>query len=156
MFDRVVPKQDPIDPTLFAVDWAMVAEVLALVVVLAFFLERALALLFESRWFLLLEKARDERGQGSFKPLIALAGGALICIVWQLDAVSILMHSDNMTWLGAIVTGAIIAGGSKASIKLFHDVLGVKSSAYDRIKGEQSTDSGKDGKDERKRKDDDQ
>jgi hypothetical protein len=34
-----------------------------------------------------------------------------------------------MTWYGMIITGAIIAGGTKGSIKLFNEVLGFKSSA---------------------------
>jgi hypothetical protein len=34
-----------------------------------------------------------------------------------------------MTWYGMIITGAIIAGGTKGSIKLFNDVLGFGSSA---------------------------
>lgn len=40
------------DPNLFHLDWERVGEVLATIVVLAFLLERALAVLFESRFFI--------------------------------------------------------------------------------------------------------
>jgi len=32
---------------------------------------------------------------------------------------------------GELLTGAVVAGGSKASLKLFHDVLDVRSSAHE-------------------------
>jgi hypothetical protein len=38
-------------------------------------------------------------------------------------------HADETTWWGYLVTAAVVAGGSKASIKLFHDLLQVKSTA---------------------------
>ena len=39
------------DPNLFYIDWARVFEVLPVIVILAFILERVFALLFESRFF---------------------------------------------------------------------------------------------------------
>ena len=39
------------DPNLFHLDWERLIEVLITIVVLAFFLERSLSLLFESRFF---------------------------------------------------------------------------------------------------------
>ena len=38
---------------------------------------------------------------------------------------------------GHFITAAIVAGGSKASIKFFHDVMGVMSNAEKRRKGVQ-------------------
>lgn len=38
-------------PSLFRIDWEVLAEVLAAIVVLFFFIERALSLLFEHRFF---------------------------------------------------------------------------------------------------------
>lgn len=135
----LVPKDAPLDPTLFSVDWPMVLEVLMVVVILSFLIERALALLFESRWFLNFELRRNRQGQkGMYKPLIAVLVAALVCYVWQFDAVSIIFHREQMTIIGAILTGAVIAGGSKASIKLFHDVLNVKSSYYTQTRGSAS------------------
>ncbi len=39
------------DPNLFRIDWEVLVEVLVTVIVLSFFIERALSLLFEHRWF---------------------------------------------------------------------------------------------------------
>jgi hypothetical protein len=38
--------------------------------------------------------------------------------------------AGKTTPLGEVITAGVIAGGSKASIKLFRDVLGFQSSAY--------------------------
>lgn len=131
----LLPNDGPLDPTLFGIDWAIVLEVLTVIVILSFLVERALAPLFESRWFLNIEVRRDQKGQkGTYKPLIAVIVSALVCSVWQFDAVSIIFHREHMTVIGAILTGAVIAGGSKASIKLFHDVLNVKSSYYAQVR----------------------
>ena len=111
------------DPNLFHVDWERVIEVLSVIVILSFLLERALAPFFESRIFIGRFK------QKGLKEIIAVIVGAIICIVWQFDAISIIVLKDSMTLLGEIITGAVIAGGSKASIKLFRDVMGFKSTA---------------------------
>ncbi len=111
------------DPNLFHVDWERVIEVLSVIVILSFLLERALAPFFESRLFIGRFK------QKGLKEMIAVILGAIICIVWKIDAISIIVLNDGMTYFGEILTGAVIAGGSKASIKLFRDVMGFKSSA---------------------------
>jgi hypothetical protein len=111
------------DPNLFHLDWDRLFEVLAAVTVLAFFLERALALLFESRWFL----ARlDDKG---VKELIAFLLAAFVCWYWHFDAVSMVILAERTSLPGSLVTAAVIAGGSKASIHLFQNILGVQSSA---------------------------
>jgi hypothetical protein len=93
------------------------------IVIASFLVERALALLFESRFFI-------KRAQGrSLKELIAFVVGAGVCFYWDFDAFSMIFLKDKVTVLGMIITGAILAGGSKASIKLFRDLLGFKSSA---------------------------
>ena len=96
-------------------------EVLFAIVVLSFLIERALAPLFESRFFL----KRFEKK--SFKELIAFAIGALVCWQWQFDAFSILLVQEQTSIYGSILTGSVVAGGSKASVKLFRDMMGVKS-----------------------------
>ncbi len=111
------------DPNLFHVDWERVIEVLSVIVILSFLLERALAPFFESRLFIGRFK------QKGLKEMIAVILGAIICIVWKIDAISIIVLNDGMTYFGEILTGAVIAGGSKASIKLFRDVMGLKSTA---------------------------
>lgn len=115
------------DPNLFHLDWERVGEVLAAIVVLSFILERALAILFESRSFL---KRFESAG---IKEWIAAAVCIAVCIVWKFDAISMIVLTDKTTVFGEIVTGAVIAGGSKASLKLFHDVLGVRSSAHEAV-----------------------
>jgi hypothetical protein len=111
------------DPNLFHVDWERMFEVMVLIVVLSFFVERSLSVLFGSRIFI-----KHVQGK-SLKELIAFAFGALVCWYWDFDAFSVVMTNDNVTVLGALLTGAIIAGGSKASIKLFQDILKLRSTA---------------------------
>jgi len=113
------------DPNLFHVDWERVFEVLVAIVILAFLLERALAVLFESKWFV-------DRLQGkNLKELIAFVVGIAVCLFWDFDAVSMIFLKENVTVGGAVITGAIVAGGSKASIKLFRNLLGFMSDAED-------------------------
>lgn len=111
------------DPNLFHLDWERLIEVLFAVVILAFLLERALAILFESRVFINHMKGK------SLKELIAFITGALVCWLWDFDALSMIFLKDKVTIYGTVITGAIVAGGSKASIKLFRDILGFKSTA---------------------------
>jgi len=126
----IIPSDGALDPNLFALNWNTVFEVLIAIIILAFVLERALALLFESVWFLKFEKRRTQAGRGSFQPLIAFLVAAAVCVLWQFDALSIILLREKVTLLGELITGAVVAGGSKASIKLFRDVLDVKSGAY--------------------------
>lgn len=111
------------DPSLFRVDWEVLAEILAAIVVLSFFIERALSLVFEHRAFV------KHLGKNGIKEPIAFLVSLGVVKYWSFDALSILFHSDTTTWWGYAVTAAIVAGGSKASIKLFHDVIGAKSNA---------------------------
>ena len=111
------------DPNLFAVDGERLMEVLFLIVVLSFFVERALSIFFESRFF--VQKLKGK----SLKELLAFAASAAICVYWNFDAISILIVQDQTTLYGELITGAVVAGGSKGSVKLFHDLLGVKSNA---------------------------
>lgn len=126
----IVPPIGPADPNLFALNWESVFEVLVTIIILSFILERALAMLFESSVYLRWAERRKASGKGDGKATIAFvcaAGGAAF---WQFDAISVILVKDQATYLGAIATGAVIAGGSKGAIKLFHDVLDIKSEAY--------------------------
>jgi hypothetical protein len=117
---------------LFHIDYPRLTEVLITIVVLAFLLERAMSVLFEHRWFIRwsegsLEQPKTRKG---LKEIIA----SLVCIAfcwWQgFDAISIILQSsETPTFWGIVISGLIIAGGSKASIALFRDVLGFMSSA---------------------------
>ena len=121
------------DPSLFRIDWEVLAEVLAAIVVLSFFIERALSLLFEHRFFV---KTLAQRG---LKEPIAFVVSLLVVRFWNFDALSVVFHSDAATWWGYAITAAIVAGGSKASIKLFHDVLDSKSAALKKLQATKET-----------------
>ena len=129
---NLFPSGGPVDPNMFSVNWELLVEVLAMIVILAFIVERALALLFESEVFIKWQEKRKKKEQGSLKPLIAFLVAAIGCLLWKFDAISIILANEKSSVVGAIVTGAVIAGGSKASIKLFRDVLDFKSSEYRR------------------------
>ena len=120
------------DPNLFHLDWERVAEVLAAIVVLSFFLERALAVVFEHRLFI---KRFDGKG---IKELIAVGVAFVVCRGWNFDAVSMVLLTDQTSRMGELITAGVIAGGSKASIKLFHDVLDARSSAHEIVHPEGS------------------
>ena len=113
-----------IDPTLVRLDWERTFEALGAIVVLSLVVERALALVFEQRLFV------KRFGGSPIKEVIAFALSLVVCLKWQFDALSMTILSDRISVIGQVVTAAIIAGGSKGSIKLFRDVLGWKSSAY--------------------------
>ncbi len=104
------------DPTLFNIDWERLFQALSVVIVLAFVLERALSVVFENKYIApLLEKIH-------IKELIALVLGFWVVKTFGFDMVSIVLMGDENTTLGYWLTAAIIAGGSKASIKLFVDI----------------------------------
>jgi hypothetical protein len=113
-----------LDPNLYHLDWDRLAEVLATVVVLACFIERALSLIFENRLYL------DHLGDRPIKELVAFAVALAVCVRWNFDAISMTVLTARTSRLGEILTAGVIAGGSKASIKLFRDILGFRSSAY--------------------------
>src|SRR5690606_14911310 len=69
------------------------------------------------------------RKRTRFKELLAFIVSSSVCIVWNFDAVSMIVLAERTSWFGCIITGAIIAGSSRASIRLFRDWLGIKSTA---------------------------
>lgn len=109
--------------TPFSIDWDVLAQLLATIIVLAFFVERALAILFEHRWYV-----DHLKGKGLSEP-IAFGVSFLAVRYWEFDALSVLFDKDEHFFLGYVITAAIVAGGSKASIKLFHDIFKAKSTA---------------------------
>ena len=111
------------DPNMFHIDWERLFEVLITIVVLSFFVERALAIVFENRHFV-----GKLKGKGIKEP-IAFGLAFLVCWYWEFDALSMTILTEKTSLLGEAITGAVIAGGSKASIKLFHDLMEVRSTA---------------------------
>ena len=104
------------DPNLFYIDWERLFQVLAVVIVLAFIIERSLAVLFENKYVALFFS------KVHLKELVALLVAYFTVSLFEFDAVSIVMVGDENTTLGYILTAGVIAGGSKASIKLFVDI----------------------------------
>lgn len=111
------------DPNQFPVDSGRIAEVLGAIVLLSFFVERALAVLFESQWFV-----QRFSGRGIKEPITLLVAFG-VCKHWGFDALSLIWTRQKPGFWGYTLTAAIVAGGSKASIKFFHDVLGAMSTA---------------------------
>jgi len=109
------------DPNLFAIDWQQTGEVLMTIVVLAFLIERALAVVFESRWYL------DTLGPRHAKELISFLVSAVVCVAWKIDALSVILHGEHMTFVGEILSAGVVCGGSKGSLKLFRDVMGIEN-----------------------------
>jgi len=120
--------QAALDPTQFILDYEKIFEVLLTIVIFSFFIERALTVIFETRWFInFYEKDIKRKG---IKELFALITSIFVCYFWQFDALSIILVTHTEIQIpGIVITGAVIAGGSKASIKLFHDMLGFMSNA---------------------------
>jgi len=110
------------DPNLFAIDNERLMEVLFSIVVLSFFIERALALVFESRWL------ADKLSRRGLKEPISFVVSLLVVRFWDFDAFSVIFTKEKTQLWGHILTAAIVAGGSKASIKFFHG-LGAMSTA---------------------------
>ncbi|MBL8671700.1 MAG: hypothetical protein JNK11_13675 [Alphaproteobacteria bacterium] len=99
---------------------------LALVVVLAMILERALAVLFEWGPIETLLAKRKLRAP------IALAAAWGICQSVQFDVLAILF-ARPVGWGGVLVTAAVVAGGSKGAILLFQGVLGFGKGNVDAV-----------------------
>ena len=119
------------DPNLFYLNWDLLFEVLMTIIFLSFVIERALALLFETEWYINRAKKRN------LKELIAFLVSAYVCYWIDFDALSIVFSREKMSLPGFVVTGAIVAGGSKASIALFKDLWKVKSNAVRRMETEE-------------------
>lgn len=111
------------DPIQFRIDWEVLAEVLTTIVVLAFLLERALSIVTENKWF--VNSLLDE---GGFKEILAFAVSLFAVKLVGFDALAVIFKLEQPGWPGFLVTAAVVAGGSKAAIKLFHDIWDWKSS----------------------------
>lgn len=126
------------DPNLFHLDWERTFEALSTIVVLSFIVERALAIVFENRIFLAwyggAAPAKPSNGNKTparkgIKELGAFAVALALCVTWKFDALSIIVLDDRNHALGYALTAGVIAGGSKGSMKLFHDVFNWKGGA---------------------------
>lgn len=112
------------DPNLFHLDWERTFEVLAAIVLVSMLVERFLSVLFENRFLMPLFA-----GNG-LKELISFAVAFAVCRYGNFDAISMILLRESVGVPGQVLTAGVIAGGSKASVKLFRDVLQFRSTAY--------------------------
>jgi hypothetical protein len=98
---------------------------LLILLLLAVLLERALAVLFESyfyvRWI----------SRFRLKEIIFLSTALLISVHYQIDMISVIVFADKRdpSIVGIIASAAIVAGLGKGSNKFFRDILGIQSNA---------------------------
>jgi hypothetical protein len=102
---------------------------LALIVVLAMALERALSVPFE--WSVWSKWLEDKK----LRAPIAFVVAWVICVQMQFDLLPILTKADK-AWqgtfaIGTFITAGVIAGGSKGAILLFQGLLGFGKQAVD-------------------------
>ena len=129
----ILPNAQFADPSQFAIAWDALFEVLLWSIIAAFFVERVLSVLFEYPDFIRLDAKVSKMNGSRIKPLVALVLSIPIALGFKFDVLAILAGWSTTSYLGCIFSGFLIAGGSKASIKLFHDVWGVKSNAFKRF-----------------------
>ena len=130
MIMDVLPVTGQVDPSQYVLPWDTVFESLALVILLAFIVERVLAQFFETPRFIAYIERLKEQEKYSPKPLFASIISILITVIYKVDILAILVGLPQVSVMGCVVTGLLVAGGSKASIKLFRDFLDIKSNAY--------------------------
>jgi hypothetical protein len=115
-------------------NWEPVIDALIKVVLLAFFVERALAVIFD------MERVEPMIRRNDLKPVVAMAVSIALCFGLNIDAVSplapesALLKSTHSSWLAVTLSGLIVAGGSAGAVKLFQDVLGFRRSVRDETK----------------------
>lgn len=115
-------------------DMELTFEVLTILSALAIFIERALSLIFEHRLFVHYFQNKG------LKEAIAFGVSFLVVKHWNFDAIGLSFHEEAST-LGFVLTAAIIAGGSKASITLFRDFFKIKSRAFQEMETNGKNDS---------------
>ncbi len=104
------------------------SSVLFQIVMCAFIVERALALIFEwDVWDFLVKHAP---WLAVAKEVIAFTASYTICQTSDFDALKTLFNT-NPSEVGKVITALVIAGGSKGAMKLMQDVLKIKNVAND-------------------------
>ena len=102
-------------------------KILWIVVILAFMIERALALVFEHRVWI---RARERFNLYGCKEVIAFALAWGLCRAFEFDAVA-LLFGRSVHWLTLVLTAMIVAGGSKGAIRLMQGALKVRRPAIE-------------------------
>ncbi|NKB45000.1 MAG: hypothetical protein GKS03_12055 [Alphaproteobacteria bacterium] len=100
--------------------FAIMGADLVKLITLAFLIERGLALIFEWSWFIWLKKKFPTLLSGT---LISFLVSVFICWFYNFDIIASVMDPRAVTTIGVVITGAIVAGGSKVAIKIVQDLL---------------------------------
>lgn len=116
-------------------------QIILLVIFVSFAVERSLAVIFETRYYI----RRFSQIKG-LKPSVAAVYGMILVFAVDVNLAKLIRIEGtsgdfSYVWAGEIlcwanfqnlfiiaVTGFLVAGGSKASLKLFSDVMNIKSS----------------------------
>lgn len=98
-------------------------KILWFITALAFMIERALAVVFEHRWWL---KIREKFHLKGIKEVIAVLVAYGVCSWAQFDALAIMFGKNDSTTVTLLLTAMIIAGGSKGSVRLMQGYLDIK------------------------------
>lgn len=106
------------------INTSQIFDAVLLVTVLSFFIERALALIFEHAWY-----KRHLSKKSGIKEIIAFVSAFGICKFWSFDAYAMIFASEKVSQMGFVLTALVIAGGSKGSLALFRDVLQIGKEA---------------------------
>ena len=120
--------------------WDAFSQSIMLVIFASFVVERSLAVIFETRYY--IRRFAETKG---LKPTVAIVYAVIFVIAVDINLAKILRLREESTdfgydWTGAswqsleniliaVATGLLVAGGSKASLKLFKDVWNIKSTS---------------------------
>ncbi|ELR17329.1 uncharacterized protein ACA1_060560 [Acanthamoeba castellanii str. Neff] len=102
-----------------SLDYDALQESFVFLLVLAFFIERSLAVVFELRLW------RGPLSNPGVKELVAVAVSYAVCTWAEFDAFATLFNKDSV-FLSKALNALLVAGGSKGAMKLMQDVLGVR------------------------------
>lgn len=120
--------------------WDAFSQSMLLLILASFVIERSLAVIFETRGYI------QRFGMNKhLKPMIAIVYGMVFLAVFDINVAEVIRQSGTVespsvgyVWssgpsgitrnlLIIMISGIFIAGGSKASLKLFRDVWGIRS-----------------------------
>ena len=107
--------------------FVQILEVLGQVLLLSILLERAFSVLFESHYYI------TKLASWRIKEFIAFGASLYVCHFWQLDLISVITAKEAPNIGGIVITAAVMTGFTKASTKLFRDVLAFRSQAYNEM-----------------------
>jgi hypothetical protein len=117
---------DIVAPSVADVTGVNAFKVVYVVTVLAFMIERALAVGFELRYWIRLEEGLERAfGVKGLKELAATAVAYAVIAHVRFDAIADLFQTAS-TGGTRLLTALIIAGGSKGAVKLMQEVLDIR------------------------------